>query len=676
MKRMLITIDVSAIAGSNSNYGTFRAMANLSIVVNNIQSYTNYKRSLDLSTGAHTTVFTAQDQRVYTSVSYCSAPSQTCFYRLTVSNGTLPNIAISLENTLVPNNLRIPSCGVSFVRLTGVTQIGPPRGMEYDVIARLSTGPLGMPISTCSTTSNGTMVVTGSAYGLDEPLNTFSIIVGAQTDYDQTMCNAQNKYSCKGARPGPTNEKVTALASTKLEPKQYQTHLHDYQALMNQFNLTLQDPWAKSEYPSETLELYQLLDRYRATANVPLKKRSAESGNLEKKSREKRSQEKDESEEAERKRVARARAWKPLEKRQDGPTSITSTTVFPDFAFPTNIPDGFNPAAQVPWSTGGTIYLTDHNQGRGGAARTITITLTKTPTNDMPYPTPLEPQQPQQPPRATTTWTNANNKPLPTPTPAGSKADPPDAADGGSYVESLLFDYARHLFISSSRETSLPPNLQGVWADGTSTAWSGDYHTNINLQMNHWFVNQVGLGNLQTALWRFIKDTWVPRGSETAKLLYNAAGWVIHDEINIFGHTGMKKDVQSSNCMYILRHWRGIGLTIRFRPSSTSMDDATCLRPLRLYPRPPFPPTNRLQSHARRHHLLDVATPTRSFLKRQHTRRHTLQLPRNRTNNIRLRPFPTTHLPTLRNDSLRSMGRERCRYHLHEYSRCIHVLPR
>ncbi|KAE9968464.1 hypothetical protein EG328_007543 [Venturia inaequalis] len=513
--------DVTPLTGSNSNYGSFRAMANLSIVISDIQSYAGYKRSLDLSTGAHTTVFTAQDQRVYTSVSYCSAPAQTCFYRLTVSNGTLPNVAISLENTLVPNNLRVPSCGVSFVRLTGVTQIGPPRGMEYDVIARLSTGPLGMPISSCSTTSNGTMVVTGSAYGLEEPLNTFSITVGAQTDYDQTMCNAQNKYSCKGARPGPANEKVTALASTKLEPKQYQTHLQDYQALMNQFTLTLQDPWEKSEYPSASLELFQLLDRYRATSNVPYKKRSTESGSSEEKSREKRSEEKEESEEEiERKRVARARAWKPLEKRQDGPIMITSTAVFPEFTLPTNVSNGFNPPAQVP------------------------VTLPTTPTDSIPHSTPNEPQEP---PRSATIRTSANNEPRSVESPEDSNADPPDAADGGSYVESLLFDYARHLFISSSRETSLPPNLQGVWADGTSTSWSGDYHTNINVQMNHWFVNQVGLGNLQTALWRFIKDTWVPRGSETAKLLYNAAGWVIHDEINIFGHTGMKQDAQTSN---------------------------------------------------------------------------------------------------------------------------------
>jgi alpha-L-fucosidase 2 len=88
-------------------------------------------------------------------------------------------------------------------------------------------------------------------------------------------------------------------------------------------------------------------------------------------------------------------------------------------------------------------------------------------------------------------------------------ADTPNTGQGDPYVESLLFDYARHLFISSSREDSLPPNLQGVWTDQIESAWSGDYHANINLQMNHWFADQTGIGPLQVALWKYIQDTWV-----------------------------------------------------------------------------------------------------------------------------------------------------------------------
>lgn len=51
------------------------------------------------------------------------------------------------------------------------------------------------------------------------------------------------------------------------------------------------------------------------------------------------------------------------------------------------------------------------------------------------------------------------------------------------YYESLQFDHGRHLFISSSRQNSLPPNLQGKWAYWLENAWGADYHANINLQM-------------------------------------------------------------------------------------------------------------------------------------------------------------------------------------------------
>ena len=73
-----------------------------------------------------------------------------------------------------------------------------------------------------------------------------------------------------------------------------------------------------------------------------------------------------------------------------------------------------------------------------------------------------------------------------------------------------------------------------------TAAWSADYHLDVNLQMNHWGVDETGLGALQVSLWNFIENTWIPRGTETAQLLYDAPGWVTHDSINIFGATGMK----------------------------------------------------------------------------------------------------------------------------------------
>ncbi|CAN9120406.1 unnamed protein product [Alternaria sp. RS040] len=134
---------------------------------------------------------------------------------------------------------------------------------------------------------------------------------------------------------------------------------------------------------------------------------------------------------------------------------------------------------------------------------------------------------------------------------------------GNPYIENLLFDYAQYLFISSSRPGSLPPNLQGRWSEGLWAAWSADYHANINLQMNHWTADQTGLTDLQSPLWDYMTNNWVPRGSETAELLYGAPGWVVHNEMNIFGHTGMKSGAEWADypasaawmMQHVFDHW-------------------------------------------------------------------------------------------------------------------------
>jgi alpha-L-fucosidase 2 len=47
------------------------------------------------------------------------------------------------------------------------------------------------------------------------------------------------------------------------------------------------------------------------------------------------------------------------------------------------------------------------------------------------------------------------------------------------------FAFGRYLLIASSRPGDLAANLQGIWADGMQAPWNGDYHSNINVQMNY-----------------------------------------------------------------------------------------------------------------------------------------------------------------------------------------------
>jgi alpha-L-fucosidase 2 len=98
------------------------------------------------------------------------------------------------------------------------------------------------------------------------------------------------------------------------------------------------------------------------------------------------------------------------------------------------------------------------------------------------------------------------------------------------------FHFGRYLLISSTRPGSLPPNLQGLWADGFAPPWSADYHININLQMNFWPAEVCGLGALHASLFDYA-ERLKPHGERTARIAYGAAGAVAHYTSNPWGHT-------------------------------------------------------------------------------------------------------------------------------------------
>ena len=118
------------------------------------------------------------------------------------------------------------------------------------------------------------------------------------------------------------------------------------------------------------------------------------------------------------------------------------------------------------------------------------------------------------------------------------KAASSDSGSLASGLAALYWNYGRYLFISSTRPGSLPPNLQGLWADGTSTPWNGDYHTNINIQMNYWPMEQVGLPEFVQPLMSMM-ERLVPSGQESAKCFYGseAEGWVLHMMTNVWNYT-------------------------------------------------------------------------------------------------------------------------------------------
>ena len=91
----------------------------------------------------------------------------------------------------------------------------------------------------------------------------------------------------------------------------------------------------------------------------------------------------------------------------------------------------------------------------------------------------------------------------------------------------LYFNFGKYLFISSSQPGTLPANLQGIWAPEYQAPWNGDYHLNINLQMNYWLAEPLGLGALAQPLFEFTEGLAEP-GQKTAQAYYGAPGWVAH----------------------------------------------------------------------------------------------------------------------------------------------------
>ena len=106
-------------------------------------------------------------------------------------------------------------------------------------------------------------------------------------------------------------------------------------------------------------------------------------------------------------------------------------------------------------------------------------------------------------------------------------------------LEALFFQYGRYLLIGSSRdEAQLPANLQGVWNQYDAAPWSADYHTNINIQMNYWPADPANLGDTIGPLFAFIDAERAP-GSVTAREMFGAPGFVVHNETNPYGFTGV-----------------------------------------------------------------------------------------------------------------------------------------
>lgn len=128
----------------------------------------------------------------------------------------------------------------------------------------------------------------------------------------------------------------------------------------------------------------------------------------------------------------------------------------------------------------------------------------------------------------------------------------------------LYFHFGRYLLISSSRQGSLPANLQGIWANEFEPSWGSKYTININLEMNYWISEKTGLSELHMPLMNLLK-TMLPRGKETAAKLYGADGACAHHVTDMWGDCAPMDYNDASTvwpmgyvwlCLHIMEHYQ------------------------------------------------------------------------------------------------------------------------
>jgi alpha-L-fucosidase 2 len=110
-----------------------------------------------------------------------------------------------------------------------------------------------------------------------------------------------------------------------------------------------------------------------------------------------------------------------------------------------------------------------------------------------------------------------------------AKSDDPSLA-------ALVFQYGRYLLIASSRAGGQPANLQGLWNESLRPPWDSKYTCNINTEMNYWPAEVANLGECHQPLFAALEELMVS-GRNTARNHYNARGWVLHHNFDLWRGT-------------------------------------------------------------------------------------------------------------------------------------------
>lgn len=102
-------------------------------------------------------------------------------------------------------------------------------------------------------------------------------------------------------------------------------------------------------------------------------------------------------------------------------------------------------------------------------------------------------------------------------------------------LEALFCQFGRYLLISCSRPGSLPANLQGVWNESNRPAWAGDYHSNINVEMNYWPAEPANLAECHIPFIDYVQSIREVSAKNTQMHYGKVRGWTVQTMNNACG---------------------------------------------------------------------------------------------------------------------------------------------
>jgi len=145
----------------------------------------------------------------------------------------------------------------------------------------------------------------------------------------------------------------------------------------------------------------------------------------------------------------------------------------------------------------------------------------------------LGPSTPTQ--RQADTWTRLQSR-----SQSGAAPDPE--------LEASYLQFGRYLMICGSRD-GVAMGLQGSWLDTNTPGWMGDYHTDVNIQMNYWLPDRAGLAGCFDTLTDYClsqlpswTDITLRRFNDPRNRFRNSsgkvAGWTVGISTNLDGGSG------------------------------------------------------------------------------------------------------------------------------------------